>query len=287
MAQGDKDAAFMQIVDNQLPDRGFEAVEIHTRVNEIYKESFGSTGLDNLGFVLLSHDRDVRSLLLAQPLMGLFTPFTLLVYKRHDENATYVSHLSDAVISSIVGLKTPGHKERLHAIYAELDDAINKHFTRQQPRATGPKVEKAYREWRFRLPGKQHVSEETYSFRQQFEEVMESEGFLIAGYKNYKETYSALQLPFERYEDYWVFAVCDFEFSNALINSGRPDVGVLTPCPVYMYVEEGSNEIIIGTVNTRSWITLMDITDTTMRKRIEAFDEKMQAVMKSAGYEPR
>ena len=69
---------------------------------------------------------------------------------------------------------------------------------------------------------------------------------------------------FDRFDQYWVYSLCHFRFSEGIFNRGRPDAGVFAPCSMYMYVDKGSNKMMVGMPRLESWIAVMDIKDKVM-----------------------
>jgi len=82
VGDGDKEKAYMDMVNNKISTIGFVLSDPHERINDAYKTKYGGTNLDNLGFFSVMKDADVGPLLLKEPSLGGFSPFNLHVYKK-------------------------------------------------------------------------------------------------------------------------------------------------------------------------------------------------------------
>jgi uncharacterized protein (DUF302 family) len=120
-------------------------------------------------------------------------------------------------------------------------------------------------------------------FQEKFEEKFEAAKYIIAGYKNFKETYTDAELPFDKYDAYWVYSLCHFQFSEGVFNHGRPDAGVFAPCSMYMYIEKGSNVLKIGMPTMQNWIDVMGIKDAKKAKSIQEIDAEIVKIMNGLG----
>ena len=122
------------------------------------------------------------------------------------------------------------------------------------------------------------------AFQGVFEASFEYKKYIIAGYKNFQETYvDDLELPFAKYDAYWVYSLCHFGFSEGIFNKGRPDAGVFAPCSMYMYVEKGSSVLKIGMPTLQNWIEVMGIKDAKKVKEIQGIDKEIIKIMNGLG----
>jgi hypothetical protein len=64
-------------------------------------------------------------------------------------------------------------------------------------------------------------------FQGKFEENFESKKYIIAGYKDMKETMATAEVKFDRFDEYWVYSLCHFRFSESIFNRGVLMLGLL------------------------------------------------------------
>ncbi len=282
--QGNAEKPYMKMINEKIEDIGFVLSDPHERINDAYKEKYGSTVLDNLGFFSITNDESMRELLLKEPSLGGFSPFNLHIYKKNDENRTYVGHVMPNTMLDIVGVKDKKVREAFNAQFGPLDKLVQD--------SLGGKVEftsydklPAKTMMRFEVPfdRPEDLSEFIDEFQEEFEGAFEENHYIIAGYKNFKETYTDLELPFDRYDAYWVYSLCHFKFSYGIFNTGRPEAGAFAPCSMYMYIEKGSNKLIVGMPLLQNWIAVVGIKDKAKIEAMKKLDAEIIKIMKEMG----
>ncbi len=120
-------------------------------------------------------------------------------------------------------------------------------------------------------------------FQGRFEEKFEENKYIIAGYKDMQEAMANIDVKFDRFDAYWVYSLCHFKFSEGIFNRGRPDAGAFAPCSMYMYVDKGSNKMIVGMPRLETWIAVMGIKDKPMVDSIVALDKDIIRIMQELG----
>jgi len=284
VGDGDKEKEYMSMVNEKINSIGFVLSDPHERINDAYKTKYGGTNLDNLGFFSVMKDADVGPLLLKEPALGGFSPFNLHVYKKQGENKTYVGHVTPETMLDITGVKDADVRAKFIATFPALDAMIEKEI--------GSKVQ--YTEYSalpakpmmtFELPIERGASLETAiaDFQGKFEETFEGNQYIIAGYKDIKASMTDANIEFGRFDAYWVYSLCHFKFSEGIFNQGRPDAGAFAPCSMYMYIEKGSNKIMIGMPRLATWTAVMGIKDQKMVDSINALDVEITKIMKELG----
>lgn len=284
VGDGDKEKEYMSMVNEKINSIGFVLSDPHERINDAYKTKYGGTNLDNLGFFSVMKDADVGPLLLKEPSLGGFSPFNLHVYKKQGENKTYVGHVTPETMLDITGVKDADVRAKFIATFPALDAMIEKEI--------GSKVQ--YTEYSalpakpmmtFELPIERGASLETAiaDFQGKFEETFEGNQYIIAGYKDIKASMTDANIEFGRFDAYWVYSLCHFKFSEGIFNQGRPDAGAFAPCSMYMYIEKGSNKIMIGMPRLATWTAVMGIKDQKMVDSINALDVEITKIMKELG----
>ncbi|MBD3809138.1 MAG: hypothetical protein IE884_01245 [Sulfuricurvum sp.] len=284
IGDGDKEKAYMDMVNNKISTIGFILSDPHERINDAYKTKYGGTNLDNLGFFSITKDAAIGPLLMKEPSLGGFSPFNLHVYKKQGEDKTYVGHITPETMLDITGVKDADVRAKFIASFSELDAMIEKEI--------GSKVQiveysalPAKPMMTFELPFERGASLDGFisDFQEKFEEAFEANQYIIAGYKDIKASMTDNNIEFGRYDAYWVYSLCHFKFSEGIFNQGRPDVGVLAPCSMYMYIEKGSNKVMIGMPRLATWTAVMGIKDQKMVDSINALDKEIVKIMTELG----
>jgi uncharacterized protein (DUF302 family) len=284
-AYGDQDAKFLKVTED-MQKIGFVISDPHPRINDAYAHKYGSTTLDNLGFYSSAHDKNMKELLELYPEYGGFTPFNLHIYKWKNENITWVGHLRPEIMSDIVGVTDPVAREKFASVFPALDDLIIKGIgaTRVKNLYFDALPEKRMMKFEMEIDLAEYDDDlETFieEFQETFEEAFEDAGYLIAGYKDIKETYDDMDMDF-KYPAYWVYSLCHFAFSNAIFNT-TPEAGIFAPCSVYMYIDEDEKKIHVGMPMLANWIAVANITDPKHVELINNLDKEIISVFKSIG----
>lgn len=288
VAKGNKEKQFMHMIENELEDVGFVVSDPHERINDAYKEKYGSTTLDNLGFFSIANDEKIRTILLKEPSMGAFTPFNLHIYKKKSEDKTYVGHLTPEAMLDIVGVEDKALREEFAAMFPPLDKLVDK--------SIGGKVEytkfksapkKSMMEFEFTIDREEDIMDIVDEFQANYEQAFQKNHYIIAGYKNMKEIYEEREEDFNKYDAYWVYSLCHFKFSYAIFDKDRPEAGVFAPCSVYMYIEKGSNKLIVGMHTLDNWATLLQFKDKVKLDKVSGLDAEIKKILVSLGGKER
>ena len=286
--KGDADATFMQLTTELKDSLGFVVSDPHPKINMGYVQAFGSTTLDNLGFFSIANDEKLRSLLTQYPALGGFSPFNLHIFKKKTEDITWVGHLRPEVMADIVGLTDVKLRKEFLSMFSGLDkkvisDMDSKYVTNIyfDSLPEKPMMEFVYKFDRDEIEDIETFVEE---FQETYEETFEDAGYLIAGYKNFKENYDFAGKDFTAFDAYFVYSLCHFPFSNGIFND-VPEAGIFAPCSVYMYIKADSNELHIGMPKLANWVKVANITDAEKIKMINDLDAEIISILEEMGAE--
>jgi uncharacterized protein (DUF302 family) len=284
VADGNAEEHYNVMINGQLKSAGYSLSDPHERINDGYKDKYGATNLDNLGFFSITHDTGVRELLLSNPEIGGFAPFNLHVFKRTGEDKTYVGHIMPETMMDIVGVQDKAVRAKFSALFPSLDKLVQDKIGGKVEYMEYDKLTKnPMMKFEIEFERPEDLTEYIDEFQAEFEAKFEENKYIIAGYKNFKETYDDMELEFDKYDAYYVYSLCHFQFSEGIFNQGRPDAGVFAPCSMYMYVEAGSNKLIIGMPKLENWISVMKITEQKKIDAIHALDKEIISIMKDLG----
>lgn len=304
VGEGDKSEAYMTMINEKIEPIGFILSDPHEHIDNAYKEKWGTptqtvkgvTGphpdfdpsfkvtLDNLGFFSVTNDKVVGPLLMKEPSLGGFSPFNFHIYKKAGENKTYVGHVMPETMLDIVGIKDKDVRAQYVASFTELDKLTEKEIS-SKVEYVDYKALPAKPMMTFEVPFERTGDLEAFisDFQGQFEEKFEENKYIIAGYKNIKESMDNNNIKFDRFDAYWVYSLCHFRFSEGIFNRGRPDAGTFAPCSMYMYIDKGSNKLIVGMPRLENWIAVMGINDPKMVESIYTLDKDIVKIMQELG----
>lgn len=275
---------------------GFTLSDPHEKINDAYADRYGNpkdpdydkdwtTNLDNLGFFSISNDKALYSILKTSPQAAGFQPFNQHIYKVKSENVTYIGHLDPNTMLDITGVTNKADREAYVKMYEPLDALVTKEFggkvitTEYTALPAQPMMT-----FEFEIDRSGDLTEWAESFQETLEAAFEEKKYIIAGFKNFKETYEDdLELDFAEYDQFFVYALCHFTFSYNVFNKGRPDAGVFAPCAMYFYIKAGTNTMVVGMPRLSVWAAVMEIKDPVKVKWTETIDNEIIAIMKSLG----
>lgn len=274
---------------------GFAVSDPHEKINDAYAGRYGnpedpdydkawSTNLDNLGFFSMTNDAALHDILVSSPQAAGFQPFNLLIYKSKADNVTYIGHIDPATMLDITGVTDEADRKAYIDMYKPLDEHVTAEFggkilnTEYTALPANPMMT-------FEIPVDREgdLTEFVETFQGDFEAAFEAKKYIIAGFKNFKETYADLEMPFEEYDKFFVYGLCHFTFSYNVFNKGRPDAGVFAPCAMYFYIKKDSDKMIVGMPRLSVWTAVMELKDPAKIEWTKTIDNEIIDIMKSLG----
>mgnify|MGYP000126668675 CR=1 FL=1 len=294
---GDQEEKYENVFLPALEDAtGFSVSDPHEKIHDAYSERYGNpedpdydkdwtTNLDNLGFFSISNDIALYPILKTSPQAAGFQPFNLLIYKKVAEDKTYIGHIDPDTMLNITGVTNEADRAAYVKMYEPLDAYVTKVFGGEIITTEFTKLPaKPMMTFEFPVDRSGDVVEWAEEFQEGLETAFEDKKYIIAGFKNFKETYEDdLEMEFSEYDQFFVYGLCHFTFSYNIFNKGRPDAGVLAPCAMYFYIKEGSNTMVVGMPRLSVWTAVMEIKDPAKIKWTETMDNEIIEIMKSLG----
>ena len=296
MIDGDASNKYTDLIENDLKSIGFEVSEERARIDSIYATRYGNPddpdydkdwakNLDNLGFFTMSNDKALHPLLITNPELAGFAPFNQLIYKKSTENKTYVGHIDPNTMLDIVGTKDVNVRKAFVAMYEPLDALVDKRLGGSVEIKTFDALPaKTMMQFEVAVDRTGELSDFIDTFQEKYEAAFEDKKYIIAGFKNFKETYTEeLEMEFAEYDAFSVYSLCHFTFSYNVFNKGRPDGGVFAPCSMYMYIKKDSNTMVIGMPTLANWTAVLNIKDPVKQEWVKKMDAEIISIMKSIG----
>lgn len=274
---------------------GFTLSDPHEKIHDAYEGRYGNpkdpdydkawnTNLDNLGFFSVTNDKKLREILISSPQAAGFAPFNLHIYKKKTEDVTYIGHIDPSTMLNITGVTNEKDRKAYVDMFKSLDEHVTKEFGgKVQTSEFAALPAKPMMTFEIEVDRDGDLADFTDSFQEELEAAFEEKKYIIAGFKNFKETYTDMKLPFAEYDSFFVYGLCHFTFSYNIFNKGRPDVGAFAPCSMYFYIKKGSDKMVVGMPRLSTWVSVMNITDATMIKSVKDLDAEIIGIMKKLG----
>lgn len=283
------DKEFDSFAENDLKEIGFFLNDPHHRVNDAYKEQFGKTDLSMIGFSSILNEEVVRPLLNKDPRLGGFSPFNLLNYRKKSDMKTVVAHLTPEAILDILEIADEDIREEYIASFRPLDRLIEEKLGGTKsyiPLKGFAKDTMMNFEISFEDP--EDIDDFLDGFQEKFENAFETNGFVIAGFYNIKESFNNEEDVMPGYTSFWSYDLCHIPFSYTIFDgkNATPSAGVFAPCSMYVYVKEGENKIVIGMPTLAAWSVAFGIKDAEKLRYMSQLDEEIPEIIASLGGKP-
>lgn len=275
------------MMDEQLKPLGFLSPDPRKNVHKVYQKMYGSTTLDLLSFMTIVDKKSVKPLLNIDPTLAGFNPFNLLMYKHKDKNETIISHLTTEAVFDMLGTTNKEVMNGYRKSMAKLDALIINNFphakmTYETYDNTAADTMMNF-ELEFKRPEK--LMDFVDEIQEKVEEAFETKGYIMAGFFNFKETFDGSNL-LPHMDEFWTFSLCHFKYSYTMFdNAGaRPDTAVFAPCTIYMYIQKGTNKLVVGMPRLQNWLTMFDIKDKARIEYNQKLDKEIVEIFKEMGF---
>ncbi len=284
---GNAEKTYNNMMDEQLKPLGFLSPDPRKNVHKVYQKMYGSTTLDLLSFMTIVDKKSVKPLLNIDPTLAGFNPFNLLMYKHKDKNETIISHLTTEAVFDMLGTTNKEVMNGYRKSMAKLDALIINNFphakmTYETYDNTAADTMMNF-ELEFKRPEK--LMDFVDEIQEKVEEAFETKGYIMAGFFNFKETFDGSNL-LPHMDEFWTFSLCHFKYSYTMFdNAGaRPDTAVFAPCTIYMYIQKGTNKLVVGMPRLQNWLTMFDIKDKARIEYNQKLDKEIVEIFKEMGF---
>jgi len=283
---GNAEAQYNKIVEEELPKIGFNLADPHHRVNDQYKTKYGSTTLDVLSFLPVVNDNNVMPLFNIDPRLAGFAPFNMLIHKKLDEDVTHVGHLTPEAILDIIGITDEKVRTDFIASFKPLDALLDKEFgTDKKSYKTYTKLSKDNMlnfEYEFERP--EDIDDFIDEFQNKFEMSFIDKEYLIAGFHDFLGTDEGEE-ALEDFDIFWAYSLCHLTYSYNMFDTvgARPDAGLFAPCTMYMYVKKDSNKLVIGMPKLVNIMDTLHIKDESRIALVKKLDTEIPEILTTFG----
>lgn len=280
------DERFDDFAKKDLKEIGFYLNDPHRRVNDAYKDQFGITYLDLIGFSSMFNDKVVRPLLNKDPRIGGFSPFNLLHFRKKSDMKTVVMHLTPEAMLDILEISDEEIRKPFIASFKPFDALIEEKLGGKKSYLPFQGLAKDTM-MNFEIPfgEPEDIDDFLDNFQEKFEYTFETEGFVVAGFYNVKYSFNSEDDVMSNYRTFWSYDLCHIPFSYAIFDgvNAMPEAGIFAPCSMYVYVKKDENKIVIGMPTLNAWAAALGINDAEKMKYINQLDEEIPAIIKSLG----
>ena len=270
---------------------GFSPVAANKHIEVHYYNKFQEKGLEMISFFNLANKKKIRPLLLKNPDFGAYAPFNFLVYKTLDtenDDTTWYGHLAADTMLHIIGEKDAAARNVFKKMVKSLDDLIVKEMKPTMSKKfehAKPLPEHGLTKMVMQFDEPDDLEAFIEDFIMRYDSAFSKHDFIISGFVNYQFEYGDMDLPFDKYDAYWVSLLCHFKFSNSIFNRGIPEAGMFAPCSIYFYIPKGKNELHVGYASVDNWINALNFKDQKTVDYMRAIDAEVIKTFRELGFE--
>jgi len=243
-------------IEDSLKKSGY-VVQENRDMNGPFKIQFKKTTFDTYNLMVAYHKTKATELVAKHPRAGIFTPFSVAIYKKKGDKYLYVSFVSAKGMSKIVG--------SADALFKSLEEENVKAFLAAMPGAEkvdlGYKVaatdKKLFTEFTVEMEDDEAV-EGKEDLEMEFEAGLKPIGFIKASFNEFgKDLEKAKNSDFAFYDAY---SLCKLKvIYNVAIT--HPEAGAFAPCTLAMYHKKGEGKTTIVFPNVYNWISSLSLKD--------------------------
>jgi uncharacterized protein (DUF302 family) len=283
-AQTDK--KFFDFTDKPLAKIGFYVNDAHHNVNGVYEQQVGKTSLEQLSFSSLINDDVARPLFKAEPKLGGFTPFNLVIYRKKEDGKTIITHIMPEAALDILQISDPNVRKSFIDMFKPLDSAIEKTFktTKSYTKLHGYAKESMMT---FEIPFEEPEDIDDFfdEFQEKFESAFERKGYIIAGFYNMKYSLNSEADVLPDFDQYVVWSLCHIPFSYTIFDGKNPlpKAAMFAPCSMYVYIKKGENKMVVGMPTLGAWAAALNIQDIEKLQKINQLDTEIPQIIESLG----
>ncbi len=253
-------------------------VLVNRDMNGPFKKQFEKTSFKTYNLLTAYHKKLNASLVTAEELGGIFTPFSVAIYQKKGEKFLHVSFLSAKVQTKILG---KGEK-----FFKAIEEANKKAFLKAMPGAVVEKLsyEPVPTDKKLITALEVEVDEdEADDNKDELEMVLDSGlkpiGFIKAGFNAYGVDLE--EAKNEDFEFYDMYSLCKLKviYNIALTH---PEAGAFAPCTLAIYHKKGSGKTVMAFPNVYNWISTLALKDKAQIALLEKAQKDIVALLTSA-----
>ncbi|MEA1880128.1 MAG: hypothetical protein U9N11_05755 [Campylobacterota bacterium] len=285
---GNIEEQYNTFIEKKLRSIGFNVTDPHKRINDHFETKWGSTTLDVLSFMPIIKESTILPLLNIEPRIAGFSPFNLLIYKKRSEDVTHIGHLEPEAILNILDIQNKEVRKKFSMSFKALDASISHELGGKRHSTTYSKLpEKSmiHFEYKFSIPKEMTIDTFKDEFQNKFELAFIDKGYLIAGYHDFFESTNNAEEILSNYSAFWTYSLCHLEYSYQVFDTdgARPDAALFAPCSMYMYIEKGSNKIVLGMFRLQNISDTLHIEDEKRLNLIKKLDTQIPEILTNLG----
>lgn len=251
-------------IEESLTKSGY-SVQENRDMNGPFKIQFKETSFDIYNLMVAYHKTKATELVIKHPRAGIFTPFSVAIYKKKGDKFLYVSFVSGKGMSKIVGAGD--------ALFKSLEEENIKAFLVAMPGAekvdlgykVAPTDKKLLTEFTVEMED-DDAADEKEDIEMEFEAGLKPIGFVMASFNEFGADLEAAKN--EDFAFYDAYSLCKLKvIYNVAIT--HPEAGAFAPCTLAIYHKKGEGKTTIVYPNVYNWMSSLALKDKKLIELLE------------------
>ena len=255
-------------------------VEQNRDMNGPFLKQFKQSDFAVYNLMTVYYPKITMPMVLQNPDSGVFTPFSIVVFKKKGAKKLYAAVLSAKAKATILGLKLDNKLladlEQINraTLQKALPDAKEEHLGYKPKKLK----EKLLTKFSFEVDPKEALDVKD-EVEMMIEDGLKPIGFVMANFNDFN--YDLKEAGKDEFIFYDTYSLCKLKVIYTVAKI-RPEAGVFAPCTLAVYQEKGKNRMHIVFPNIFNWIATLNIEDKEAIKALQKAQNDMIAVIKNA-----
>ena len=266
-------------IEKSFKKAGYD-IQQNRDMNGPYKKQFGKTDFEIYNLMTVYYPKIAMDTVLKYPDSGIFTPYSIVIYKKKGDKKTYAGVLSAKAKAKILG------SHELDSYFKELEKLDIATFKKALPNAKReelsyepqPVKEKLLTKYSFEVDDSEAMDTKD-ELEMMIEDGLKPIGFVMANFNDFN--YDLNEKGIKDFIFYDTYSLCKLKVIYT-VSKIRPEAGVFAPCTMAIYQKRGTNTMTIVFPNIYNWISTLRIKDKEAIKALEKAQKDMVNVIENA-----
>lgn len=284
--EGSIEKEYNRLVEKKLSAIGFRLTNPYTRVNDQYKNKWGSSVLDVLSYTPVVRDSMILPLLNIDPRIAGFAPFNVLLYKKSNENLSHVGHLTPEVMLDILQIDNDEVRRKFSSPFKALDATIAQELGGDVSTLSYKKLpEKTMINYALEFDTSKDINDFVVEFQKKFKLAFTDSDYLVSDYHNFMDATPDAKTILSNYQAFGAYSLNHLELSYTIFDTqaAKTEAGIFAPFTMYMYIKKETHTVVLGMVRLHNWSNTLGMTDEKHIKIIEQLDSQIPQLLEKMG----
>jgi uncharacterized protein (DUF302 family) len=232
-------------------------------MNKPFSQRFPKIHYKTYNLAMFQNDALTLNLIKKYPNFGALAPLTMSIWSDDEKHTMKVATLTKEGIARAAGI--PLTDPDLIAYSALIEKGLRAAMPNGKFLELNFTVKEPTNSFAINFTADVEIEEDgdINEFREEFESGFEGEmepiGFLMPNYSNLNEELFE-KAGYDEYDFYVTYSICKFDVIYP-VSRLHPEAGAYAPCSMFLYKKKAEDQMHIGYLGVKNWITTLDIED--------------------------